>query len=117
MMAKACQPTASLTATFPKTEAKDLQASVGVTCGQIVEFFSRCWFSRLGLPYKSVAIKFLMIVGWHRFHTLSENCSPTTDRSSIASHNTSSKPTRFKLSDHGAGTLTNNSVIIFYANL
>ena len=43
------QSTSRLTSTYPKTEANDHPVTLGIRCGQHIEFPSRCWLSRLGL--------------------------------------------------------------------
>ena len=88
MRVRDCQSTADLTSTCPQREVKDHPASLGVTCGQLVELPAVFLFSRSILPLQISSYPNSW-VGTDLIHW--PKSPPTGDRTRVASHSTNSK--------------------------
>ena len=75
-MTSACQPTESLRLLSADRDVT-YPVSLGVTCDQHVESQVVDGFTNCDYCYKSIATKFILMLDWHRFHTLAENSSLT----------------------------------------
>ena len=87
LRARACQPTAGFTSNRPQTEMKYHPARLVVrlsSSAAVVGYPDR------NFCYKSVSTQPTML-GWQRSHIMTDNSTPTGERTSSASHSTSSK--------------------------
>ena len=68
--------TAGFMSTYQKIVVNDLPTSIGMTCGQEDESFSRCWLSRSELPLKTVAVLITILVDTEFMHEDRNNVAP-----------------------------------------
>ena len=98
---RAYLPAADITSTCPVTEMKDHWASLGLTCGQHIEFSRRCGFLYRDHRKKQNLLKSLTILGWQRSHTLAENSSPNWESNHHRIPQYEVKSPCFSPRDHG----------------
>ena len=85
LRSQAFQPVSGLTSICQQRQVKDHPVGLNIVCDRQVKSPSRRSISRPGLTLKLVGSYFLMMMNWHRSHTLAKN-SATEDRTSAASH-------------------------------